>query len=120
MIKFIYGLNSHLGCKKWTDPYLADTMQVDIQNLSNSCIVWTAVWDAHISSNPFGLWWIAVECRIRSPATQRGAAKPDRAKRGVVAERSEALRLRPIFAQHFLEAFKREAAKQGYRRHARR
>ena len=27
---------------EWTDAYLADTMRVDIQTLSNSCMVWTA------------------------------------------------------------------------------
>ena len=39
-------------------------------------------------------------------------AQPGRAKRGALAERSEALRWRPILAQHFLEASTRGASKR--------
>ena len=39
-------------------------------------------------------------------------AQPDRAKRGALAERSEALRWRPILAQNFLEAPTRGASKR--------
>ena len=46
-MKIVHGSDSHMVCQKWTDPDLADTMRVDTRKRSNSCMVWTAVWDVH-------------------------------------------------------------------------